>query len=111
MIFLGNEEYEEEFSQSLSSLDVKIKCPKGHVSDQIIEYGGIVESSERAMGKELKHVWKNDFSCPTCDENFHIELAVWEYPEKMLNHANFENSDCEILNKNQISFKIGVDIE
>jgi hypothetical protein len=74
---LSEEGYEGEFTEKLSELEVKIKCPNGHEFSDTIFYEGIVESSEREMGNELHHVWKNEeITCPTCGEELTVKLGV-----------------------------------
>jgi hypothetical protein len=113
----NNNEYknnEEYFSNTLSDIDIEIECPNGHRISDSIYYEGIVEKNDRQMGAEIHHVWKNEeITCPKCNEEMTVELGVWEYPEGMLNHADFDDSDknISILNKKSISERVGIDIE
>ena len=102
--------WEEIFSNSVPDLEIEAKCDCGHEFSESIFYEGIVSSDERAMGDELLHVWNNSFKCPECNKEITVELSVWEYPEGLLNAADFSESDCEVLNKEQISTKIRIDI-
>lgn len=105
---------EDGFWDSCNQLDVKLKCPKGHKFSSVIAYGGVVAQEEREMSPEFMHVWNNEVTCPICknNENLTVELAYWEYPVGCPNHATFDNdSECEVLNKKEISDKIGLEIK
>lgn len=107
-------EMEDEFWKECPELDVKLKCPNGHKFSSTIFYGGVVSIDEREMSEEYMHVWNNEeVQCPICKNNklLTVELAFWEYPFGCPNHANFDNSECEVLNKEEISNKIGLVIE
>ena len=107
-------EMEDEFWKNCAELDVKLKCPNGHKFSSTIAYGGIVAQEEREMSDEFLHVWNNDeVRCPGCHNNkeLTVELEFWEYPIGCPNHASFQNSECEVLNKEEISNKIGLVIE
>ncbi len=102
---------EKEFDKNVE-LTVDLKCSKGHQFSETICYGGVVSSNKREMSTEYMHVWNNeDIRCPKCGEEITVELEVWEYPVGMLNFASFQNSDCEVLNKKELSKIIGIDIE
>lgn len=72
---------------------MELKCGCGKKFSNYIYYNGIVASEEREMGDEIVHVWNDSFSCPECKKELDVELTVWEYPEGMLNHADFSDSN------------------
>ena len=107
-----DEEYrdlEECFSDKLPSLKVKCKCQCGHVFETWAEYEGVVAREEREMGPELYHLWQNEVECQGCGEFLTIKIFLYEYPEGCLNYVDVESeSDCEILNKDEIYKKLRI---
>lgn len=99
---------EQEFTSTTGEIQVQVKCNKGHVFNNWIIYGGVVSSEVREMGNELMHVWNNSFNCPVCDEELDIELTLWEYPFGTRNYADFDNNNCEVINKKEIGLIIGI---
>lgn len=105
------EEYtdlEDFFNSTLSELEIKVRCECGHEFTTWIGYRGVVSAEEREMGQELLHVWNNYVDCPKCDKSLEIELQLWEYPTACLNYVDFD-SDCEVLNVEEIYRKIGIE--
>ena len=101
------EDLEDYFNESLSEIEIKARCKCGHEFETWIPYWGVEAREERAMGPESTHYWSNEMSCPKCGDSLEIGLNLWEYPMGAINNVDFE-SNCEILNKDEIYHKIGI---
>ena len=101
------ENLEDYFNACLFEFEIKARCKCGHEFETMICYGGVVAREERAMSPELLHVWNNNVDCPKCGKFLEIELQLWEYPIGAMNNADFD-SNCEILNKDEIYHEIGI---
>lgn len=51
-----------------------------------------VDSQERSMGNELMFNGEVYDNCPNCDNEFVLELNVWEYP---VGAINYQEEHCE----------------
>jgi len=102
------QDIEDYFTEKAFQFLVKVKCDCGEEMDVWIVYNGIVASDERGMGPEKIHAWTGEEDCSNCSDYCHVELSVYEYPIGMLNFADFDGSNCEILNKTEIGNIIGI---
>ena len=74
--------------------DFKIKCKKCNKEHfiGISDLGNPETASyERSMGYEIEHTWDYEFECDNCQNNIHISIQGYEYPENILNFENYNN--------------------
>lgn len=101
----------DKFNHVCPWIDAKIRCNCKKEYEIVLDYQGIVEANEKSMGPELAHLWHGTLECDECEEIYEIRLEVWEYPPFFLEIAQFIDTECEILNKDEISDIIGIKID